>query len=128
MTRNDTTDELDVTVPETIDVSGYTSAYGQAKATYNALCEWAEFFNYDPEGVVLRSPEETEQFTGSSAWSVTWEAGFYEWGFNLSAGWSMTRGESLVDNGGEPQITGLNETESVIAEPHYSFDIHFHDH
>ena len=125
MTRNDTTDEIDVTVPETIDVSGYTSAYGQARATYNALCEWAEFFDYNTDEIVLRSPEETEQFTGSSAWSVTWEAGFYEWGVNLTAGWSMTRGEGF--GAGEAEIEGLNENASVIAEPHYSFDIHFHD-
>jgi len=130
----DITDEMldDVDVPEPperVDVSGYKTAAGAAKATAKCLRDWAEFYDYDRDSVVVYDPEEAatkRDFHGDAPWVVAWEGGFYEWATWLTGGESITSGEGY-GTGGEPEVAGLLDGDGFGVECYYSFDICFYN-
>ncbi len=82
----------------------YKTPAGAAKALYKVLLKLNRDYGFSDEEVILMNPERAEQYSGSKAWAVVWEAGPYEWAtgayFPSAKGWS--------------------------AEPYYSFDLHFY--
>ena len=115
--------------PEHVDVSGYKTAAGAAKATYRALQEWAEFYGQDPDEVVIYDPDETAQkrdMRGGDAWCVAWEGGPYEWASALSGGTTLTgfEGPRMIYDG-DPEVEGLHESDGFDVECYYSFDLLF---
>jgi len=86
------------------DPAKYKTPSGAAKAFYKVLSKINREFGFSETEVILMNPERAEQYSGSKAWAVVWEAGPYEWA--LGAYFPKARGWS--------------------AEPYYSFDLHFY--
>jgi len=130
---DDITDEMleDVDTPEPperVDVSGYKTAAGAAKATHEALQEWADFMGYDPEAVALYDRDDTQDKRGTDAWCVAWEGGPYEWANALSGGTTLTGfAGSTMTYDGDPEVAGLTSGDGFDVECHYSFDLLFFD-
>jgi len=131
---DDITDEMleDVDTPEPperVDVSGYKTAAGAAKATAKCLREWASFMGYNPDDVVVYDPEDTKakrDVRSDGVWCVAWEGGPYEWASALTGGTTLTgfAGPKPVYDG-EPEVAGLTDGAGFDVECYYSFDILF---
>lgn len=99
-----------------LDLSGYKTAAGAAKALHRYLQE-----TYDTDEVVLHRPDENPR--GYDAWGVVWEGGPYEWAVHLLGGESLARGEFPQCT--EPEVTGFSNQQDWYAECHFSFDVQF---
>tara|TARA_R110000796_G_scaffold1721_1_gene7096 strand:- start:748 stop:1062 length:315 start_codon:yes stop_codon:yes gene_type:complete len=86
------------------DPAKYKTPAGAAKALYKVLSKINKEYGLKDTEIMLMNPERAEQYSGSKAWAVVWEAGPYEWA--LGAYFPNARGWS--------------------AEPYYSFDLHFY--
>ena len=116
-------------IPEYVDVSGYKTAAGAAKATQKALQNWAEFYGHDPENITLYNPSETREkrnmHSDTDCWTVSWEGGPSEWAPSLTGGewigWSEYGGSS------EPEVSGLLDGKEFGVDCYYSFDLQFYN-
>lgn len=117
-------------VPKQKDVSNYKTAAGAAKATANALREWAEFYGYDPDAINVYNPDETQRKRDMhgdvDCWTVSWEGGPYEWAVALTGG-EWIGWNDVPGHGGDPEVTGLLESSEFGVECYYSFDIQFYN-
>lgn len=124
---DDMIDDLDVPEPpERVDVSDHSTAAGAAKATHDALQEWAEFMGKDADDVVLYTPDDSYQ--GYDGWAVVWESGPYEWALALTGGTTLTGfAGPRMNYDGDPEVVGLLDGDGFGVESHYSFDILFYN-
>ena len=117
------------TAPEKVDVSGYKTAAGAAKATAKALRKWAEFYGHDADDVVLYNPDETnkkrDMHGDIDCWTVAWEGGPNEWATALTGGESLLAHTEFGSYGNDPQVSGLLHGDGFNVECYYSFDIQF---
>lgn len=116
--------------PERVDVSGYKTAHGAAKATYEALQEWAEYLGGDADEVVLYDPEESrakrDMHGDVDCYTVAWEAGPSEWATALTGGTSLTGfAGARMNYDGDPEVEGLLDGDGFGVECYYSFDLQF---
>lgn len=87
------------------DPKAHATAEAAARAFHAALVPIVSASGQKPDiELSLTSPEETEQLGRGRFWSVSWEAGPFEWAIDLSF-----------------EITGP----WGYTEPHYSFDLCF---
>jgi hypothetical protein len=117
--------DVDVTVPDKVDVSGYKTAAGAAKKTAEALREHADSMGYNPDNVVLYDRE--DQYQGYDAWAVVWEGGPYNWATALTGGESLTAFAGRAGFGSDPEVDGLTSGAGFDVECHFSFDLVFFD-
>lgn len=117
-----------IEVPDRIDVSEYKTAAGAAKATAEALREWAEFYGFESGAIEVHPPDEARDLRGlrgdHDAWLVAWEGGPSSWATSLTGGESLTwrsAGGGHVD----PEVDGLLDADGFHVECHYSFDLLF---
>jgi hypothetical protein len=92
-----------------IDLSGYTTKAGAAKALYEHLRKCAKAEGQDPDiEVIIKNPEEAAAHGVGHCWWVCWEAGPYMWAVGFS-------------------LTGLarNFDAGWYTEPHYGCDLCF---
>lgn len=125
------TDETTDT-PDRIDVSDYKTAHGAAKATLEALQDWAEFMGHDADEVVMFDPDETRQKrdmgTDADVYTVAWEGGPYKWATALTGGTTMTGfAGPYMNYDGTPEVEGLTDGDGFSVECYYSFDIQFYN-
>ena len=71
---------------------------GQAKAAYDAMCQFAKAMGCNPERECFMRAE-------NGGWRISFEAGPYQW--------AIVASEALCQCG-------------IFAEPHYSFDLCFY--
>lgn len=116
-----TTDD-EAEFPESIDLSGYKSAAGAAKATRDYLQQYAEALGQKESEVILQRPEEHER----GAWAVMWEAGPYNWATSVTGGESITGAAHPEFGRGEAEIEGLWSHEHLTIECGYSFSLEFY--
>lgn len=102
-----------------LDLSGYSTAAGAAKALHKYLTEELNA----GDNCKLYRPEDNPR--ENDAWAVSWEGGPYEWATNLTGGESLYRGEMGGSFGSTPEVVGFHEQTEWIAEPHFSFDLQF---
>lgn len=109
-------------IPETpIDMSSIKTPEKAAKELHKFLQKLST-----SGSVVLYSPEEAaRRRDGHGHWTVAWEGGPYEWAKNLTAGWSLYRGEMGAKYTDGAEVIGLDDNNNWSAEPYYSFDIQF---
>jgi len=116
--------------PERVDVGDYKTAAGAAKKTHEALREWADYMGYNPDGVTLHDPDETNEIrdVAGRAWCVSWEGGPYEWSNALSGGEALTAfAGAKIEYGTTPEITGFVDATEWHVECYYSFDLLFYN-
>ena len=79
-----------------------------AKAVYKVCCKAAKAWGMDPEiEVSIRAPGEPRHHNAIDCWSVSFEAGSYEWAVTASLSVPLPS--------------------KVLAEPYYSFDLCFYN-
>ena len=103
----------------TLDLSGYSTAAGAAKALNEYLSD--ELGGGD--AVNLYRPDENPRENG--AWAVVWEGGPYKWAVHLTGGESLFTGE--LGRMSDPEVTGFYATNEWTAEPHFGFDLQFYN-
>ena len=103
--------EYEFETVEPVDVSGYKTAAGAAKATAKKIREFAELQGHDPELEVTCQNED-------GVWIVYYEAGPYNWAPEMTGGVGFYKGE--------PQIQGLLDGEGFGVECEYSFALAFY--
>jgi len=96
---------------ESVDVSGYKSASGAAKATAEKVREIAEMCGHNPEVEVLCEKR-------GDRWVVFYEAGPSAWATKLTGGRGVL--------GSEPEIQGLLDGAGFHVECEYSFALAFY--
>jgi len=119
-----------IETPERVDVSGASSAKDAAETVHEALQEWAEFYGWNSDPVLLYGPEETQEKrdmrTDNDVWTVAWEGGPFEWAPALTGGEWIGWNE-FPGHGGDPEVTGLLDSREFGVECYYSFDIQFYE-
>ena len=91
--------------------SAHKTPESAAKAFYEALIPVVTAYGQSPEHeLFILTPEEASKREYGNCWVVSWEAGPYRWGINMSLGGMWNRNG---DNGG------------WFTEPYYSFDLCF---
>lgn len=101
-----------------LDLSDEETAEDAARALHEYLKDV-----WDADDAKLYSPDDNPRQNG--AWAVAWEGGPYEWAVNLTAGWSLAKGEFPQFT--DPEVVGFRN-DNWTAEPHFSFDLQFFDH
>lgn len=118
--------------PDTVDVSNYSTAAGAAKATAEALREWAEFYGHDPDAVEVYDLDETREVrdmaSDADAWTVAWEGGPSQWATALTGGCSLSAyaGPGMGYDT-DPEVDGLLGGDGFDVECYYSFDLQFYN-
>lgn len=112
-----------------IDLSGYKTAYGAARKLYETLQAIAEDIGQNPDEVSFYDPAESRRVRdmhpdGADVYTVSWEAGPWEWALALSGGDSIYANE-FGSYGLSPEVVGFYESDGWSAEPYYSFDLQF---
>lgn len=112
-----------------VDLSDYSTAAGAAKRAHKAIRALAEDMGQNPDSeVMLYSPEETHRYrdmhSDAKCWTLSWEAGPFEWAVGLIGGDSIYANE-FSSYGLEPEIVGFYAADGWSAECYYSFDIQF---
>lgn len=119
---------MSTTTNTPVDLSGYKTAYGAARKTYETLRTLAEDMGQKPDSEVsFYTPEETRRYRDMrgdvDCYTVSWEAGPYEWAP------AVTGGESIYWNefGGSfpPEMVGILDGDGWGCECYYSFDLQF---
>lgn len=97
-----------------LDLSGYSSANGAAKAAARKLRDIAEELGQDPEAVTV---EKVDGRFGEH-WAVSWREGPVNWAVVLTGGESLFADEnpSVRQGQNEPQITGFHESDGFHIE------------
>lgn len=104
-----------------LDLSGYKTAAGAAKALYRFIRDELDA----GDNVTIWRPEEAApKRDGHASWTVCWEAGPYHWATHLTGGESIFSGEAW-GTGNDPEVTGFSDQKEWVAEPYYSFDLQF---
>lgn len=89
------------------DPTAYKTPAGAAKALHKALHPVCKAFGQNPDiELMLFDPDKSEEYIGSRAWRVCWEAGPYEWAYTAS-----------------DEVHG----DKWVTEPYYSFDLLFYE-
>lgn len=101
-----------------IDLSEYSTAAGAAKRLHKYLTE-----ELDADEAKLYSPDDNPRENG--AWAVAWEGGPYKWAVHLTGGESLFTCE--LGRVSDPEVTGFRNGDWT-AEPHFGFDLQFHNH
>lgn len=96
---------------EPVDVSGYKSASGAAKATAEKVREIAEACGHNPDVEVLCEKR-------GDRWVVFYEAGPSGWATKLTGGLGIL--------GSDPEIQGLLDGEGFHVECEFSFALAFY--
>lgn len=97
---------------ESVDVSGYQTAAGAAKATAGKLREIADRFGHNPDLEIICEKR-------GNRWVVFYEAGPYEWAPKL------TGGEGIYSP--EPEIQGLLDGDGFHVECENRSGLAFYD-
>ena len=79
---------------------------------------------YDPDGIVVRSPEESKDLIWGECWNICWEEGPYEWSILCSAGEDIFQEE--LQRMGKATIPGIFNNRKVLAEPYNSYSLCFY--
>lgn len=98
-----------------LDFSTCESPEEAAKLLYDGLCNIG-----NESEILIESPEEArENGRSSECWIVSWESGPRKWAVK------STGTEQIVSSGGALQLNNFIDASGWIAEPEYSFNLHF---
>lgn len=116
------------TINAPVDLSGYKTAYGAARKTYETIRVLAEQMGHNPDiEVSFHDPEETRRVRNmhgdADCYTVSWEAGPSGWATAATGGESIYWGE--FGGSMDPEIVGFLDGDGWSVESYYSFDLQF---